>query len=104
MHWNHPLDTMKGLFSFARASILVLTLLAGGQNISMAQTGDVAAPMFSLFLIGDAGEPDVGATDNIKLLKKQLDQAGEKSAVVFLGDNIYPKGMPHPDHKTRASK
>lgn len=56
---------------------------------------------YTVFLIGDAGEPEVANSPNILLLKKQLDAAGEKSAVIFLGDNIYPAGLPDKGHKQR---
>lgn len=53
------------------------------------------APMQSVFLIGDAGAPAKEGTDPVfAMLKSQMDAAGKKGAVVFLGDNIYPKGLP----------
>ncbi len=59
----------------------------------------------SIYLIGDVG----GAKDGIPSiplieLKKQLkvDQRGDENTdVVFLGDNIYPVGMPPEGHKDR---
>ncbi len=71
------------------------------QIASLAQPSN-KAPDYTVFLVGDAGEPEVGGSDNMKLLKNQLDLAGARSAIVFLGDNIYPKGMPPPGHKTRV--
>jgi hypothetical protein len=49
----------------------------------------------TLFLIGDAGEPDprqVGSP--LDSLAVQVAAAPERSIVVFLGDNVYPAGMP----------
>jgi hypothetical protein len=49
----------------------------------------------SLFLIGDAGEPDprdIGAP--LESLTVQVAAAPQRSIVVFLGDNVYPEGMP----------
>lgn len=49
----------------------------------------------SLFLIGDAGEPDpraVGAP--LDSLTAQVAVAPQRSIVVFLGDNVYPEGIP----------
>lgn len=58
---------------------------------------------FSLFLIGDAGEPDTHGKDAVlNTLSEKLKLKGKNSSVVFLGDNIYPKGMvdeEHPDRK-----
>ena len=50
-----------------------------------------------ILLIGDAGEPQ----KNESVLKKLFQWASftpEKTTVVFLGDNIYPKGMPEAHH------
>ena len=50
---------------------------------------------YSVFLIGDGGAPRVDITEpTFRLLETQLEEAGENAAVVFLGDNIYPSGMP----------
>jgi len=57
-------------------------------------------PVYSLFLIGDAGEPYENPT--LVLLKKELEKVGDKGGVVFLGDNIYPQGMPPKGHPLRA--
>lgn len=49
----------------------------------------------TLFLIGDAGEPDpheVGAP--LDSLFAQASVAPERTIVVFLGDNVYPGGVP----------
>jgi hypothetical protein len=57
---------------------------------------------FSVFLIGDAGQPlPDGQDPTLNLLRQQLMQAGKNSAVIFLGDNIYPKGLPNEEHVTR---
>jgi predicted phosphodiesterase len=48
-----------------------------------------------LFLIGDTGKPKLHDTDEVfQLLKLKLKEAGENSTVIFLGDNVYPKGLP----------
>ncbi len=46
---------------------------------------------FSVFLIGDAGQ-DTSSNEILLFLKNEL-QKNTNSAVVFLGDNIYPKGF-----------
>ena len=58
---------------------------------------------YSLFLIGDTGAPQLeGAQQVLRTLQYQLKRSGDSSSVVFLGDNIYPDGMPVPDHDTRT--
>jgi hypothetical protein len=49
----------------------------------------------TVYLIGDAGLSE-GNTANatLKSLKNRLDNASENSTTIFLGDNIYPAGMP----------
>jgi hypothetical protein len=52
---------------------------------------------YSVFLIGDVGSPipiEKGGEPSLNFMRKQMLQAGSKSAVVFLGDNIYNQGMP----------
>ncbi|MEM9260871.1 MAG: metallophosphoesterase, partial [Bacteroidota bacterium] len=53
-----------------------------------------AAPVYTVYLIGDAGAGNADWTPPaLVALQKQLAYAGENSALVFLGDNIYPDGM-----------
>jgi hypothetical protein len=51
-------------------------------------------PVFSVFLIGDAGY-NVFPDSTLRMLKSELlsKKYNGKSAVVFLGDNIYPAGL-----------
>nr|WP_299387331.1 metallophosphoesterase [Allomuricauda sp.] len=47
------------------------------------------------YLIGDAGKSPRGELNSsLKSLKEELDQAEDNSTVIFLGDNIYPAGLP----------
>jgi hypothetical protein len=49
----------------------------------------------SLFLIGDAGEPDPrGIGVPLDSLSAQAAMAPQRSIIVFLGDNVYPEGIP----------
>jgi hypothetical protein len=49
----------------------------------------------TLFLIGDAGEPDPRAVGTpLDSLTTQAAVAPEKSIIVFMGDNVYPAGIP----------
>ena len=55
-----------------------------------------------IFLIGDAGEPDgYDKSPNLQLLRSKILAAGENSTVVFLGDNIYPVGLPEKENEER---
>lgn len=57
----------------------------------------------TFYLIGDAGGASLGkSTDALIAFKKVLDTADTKGDyTVFLGDNIYDKGLPPKDHPNR---
>ena len=106
-----------------RLSILLLFLLSGsllltngctsvkpvsGGTLPEIDSGqpDSAQRAHSVYLIGDAGwvSPDP-LPPVLKNLQKDLEQSGKNSSVVFLGDNIYPKGLrPKGHRKRKASK
>jgi hypothetical protein len=56
------------------------------------------------FLIGDAGASKIGETsDALKALKKHTSSLNtEGDYTIFLGDNIYPNGMPEKNDDSRA--
>ena len=57
----------------------------------------------TFYLIGDAGNSPVGSkTEALKEFEKTLSKASKHSTALFLGDNIYPSGMPKKDHSDRA--
>lgn len=63
----------------------------------------------SFYLIGDAGYADDTITrSTLSVLKERLDKAEKNSTLLFLGDNIYPYGMPgdkkDPDYRVAAIK
>lgn len=57
----------------------------------------------SLYFIGDAGEPFITGSTLGRVLRSVIETSQTKSTVLFLGDNIYPKGMPAYGGKNRAS-
>jgi hypothetical protein len=56
---------------------------------------------YRVLLVGDTGAP--GSVDGpfLTLLDTRLERLGESSAAVFLGDNLYPDGMPPVGHEDR---
>jgi hypothetical protein len=56
----------------------------------------------SLYLIGDAGAPADSGEPVLQALRTDLLAHPGEKLVVFLGDNIYPKGMPEADAPDRA--
>ncbi|MBL4669961.1 MAG: metallophosphoesterase [Flavobacteriales bacterium] len=55
-----------------------------------------------IFLVGDAGEPEAKTFKVFDALLKQVKPIEEKSTIIFLGDNIYPGGMPNKTEKGRV--
>ena len=52
----------------------------------------------TLFLIGDAGEPDPRLPDTVlDSMAVQAAAVGPKGTIVFLGDNVYPSGSVEPN-------
>ena len=57
----------------------------------------------SFYLLGDGGNSPIGSTSEaLKAFKSELNKASENSTAIFLGDNIYPKGLPIKNDKSRA--
>ena len=63
----------------------------------------LAQESYSIFLVGDAGEPTIVDSEQLNLLQTKVREAPGKTAVIFLGDNIYPKGMPDEEEKYRET-
>mgnify|MGYP001945759833 CR=1 FL=1 len=56
----------------------------------------------SFYLIGDGGNSPIGSkTRALQEFKSQLENASKHSTALFLGDNIYPSGMPNKKHEQR---
>ncbi|HKL91558.1 MAG TPA: metallophosphoesterase, partial [Allomuricauda sp.] len=57
----------------------------------------------TFYLIGDAGKSPIGDLNHtLKNFKKVLDRADSNSTTIFLGDNIYPAGLPDKKDSTIA--
>ncbi|RKR15139.1 calcineurin-like phosphoesterase family protein [Maribacter vaceletii] len=59
----------------------------------------------TFYLIGDAGlSPENKLNPTLKLFKERLEKAEDNSTVLFLGDNIYPAGLPDKDKDVKGHK
>ncbi len=74
---------------------ICVTIKSNAQNQSAEPT--------TFFFLGDAGEINEHAAQNLQQLQKDLSQTQGKKVVVILGDNIYPHGMPAMDTKDRLA-
>jgi hypothetical protein len=77
----------------------LLVLLAACAGAPRATTAPVPVPRpddveTAVFLIGDAGAPAPGGEPVLRALSRDLAGTAAPSVVVFLGDNIYPRGLP----------
>ncbi|APD06218.1 hypothetical protein UJ101_00679 [Flavobacteriaceae bacterium UJ101] len=56
----------------------------------------------TFFLLGDGGNaPEGGSLSTLLNLQKRLQKANENSTLIFLGDNLYPEGMPDKNSENR---
>jgi hypothetical protein len=92
----------SGLLCLAAAT---LTAIASCSNVEpyYGSYSGLSAPISAdddivarLLLIGDAGEPDPTGEPALEALAQQVNQVPKRTTVVFLGDNIYERGMPEP--------
>ena len=58
----------------------------------------------SVFLIGDAGKKGDIQSKVLSLMRSQLEQTAEEKTVVYLGDNIYPSGLPPKDYEKKRAE
>lgn len=70
------------------------------QNNIEIDSSEVA---YTFYLMGDAGNAAIDSTTiALKDLTNRLDSQDKNATVLFLGDNIYPKGLPEKNTKERA--
>jgi hypothetical protein len=87
--------------------VIALTILACTPALKPATLSPAPVPPMdsielALFLIGDAGSKAYDAEPVLAELARQADSFRTiKRFVVFLGDNVYPRGVPAVGHPTR---
>lgn len=105
---RHPINRMSALSAFLIAAFLSAcgTTALFQSHSPLADAEDLPPDStleYRIFLIGDGGAPSRDTAEvNFMLLDRALADAGERSAIVFLGDNIYPSGMPPETSPARA--
>lgn len=73
------------------------------QGVAKTDTETQKEVAHTFYLIGDAGlSPMGGMNKALKIFKNKLDKADANSTAIFLGDNIYPAGLPDPKDSTIA--
>lgn len=61
----------------------------------------IAQSDVDIYLIGDAGAPNLGEDPNLEYLKLITSTADSSDILIFLGDNLYPEGLPDEEHPQR---
>lgn len=56
---------------------------------------------YTLFLIGDCGEPVIHESAVGGVLAREIKKSGTNTTVIYLGDNVYPAGIPAEGKKGR---
>ncbi|HEX9937790.1 MAG TPA: metallophosphoesterase [Longimicrobium sp.] len=74
--------TLSGCFQYVRGMGRVIPGLAETDTLEL-----------NLVLIGDAGLPAPGGEPVLRALRDEISKHSKNTFVVFLGDNIYPRGM-----------
>ncbi|KDN56357.1 metallophosphoesterase [Flavobacterium seoulense] len=91
------------LFFYSVVALLIISSCAthdsqfgkNSKKITFTNDKDTTKIAHRFFLIGDAGNADEEKAQKIlKSLQEQLQQSDKNATLLFLGDNIYPKGMP----------
>ncbi|MBK9099231.1 MAG: metallophosphoesterase [bacterium] len=78
---------------------VVNTFLVAQDSISGQSQSDV---VYKIILIGDAGEPAKDINEPVlQALKTEASINPDSTLVIFLGDNIYPNGLPAEDDPDR---
>ena len=91
----NPLNGLRSDWSRVSAVLSLLLCACTGSRASTATVAPAADVVAVVYLIGDAGFPAPGGEPVLEALKQDiLETAGPEQRVVFLGDNIYPSGMP----------
>src|SRR6218665_101044 len=72
-----------------------IQLNKNSNNNQITEVIDSSKIEHTFFLIGDAGNADEEkAKLTLQALENQLEKSGKNATLLFLGDNIYPVGMP----------
>jgi UDP-2,3-diacylglucosamine pyrophosphatase LpxH len=90
------IDTFA-LFRFLLTGLLVLSV------IETAQAQRTSPVTHTFFLVGDAGEGYVSGETFGSVLRDHISRTGPATTVLFLGDNIYPAGLPETGSRSRQS-
>ena len=87
------------LVSFLIGSAQKIYYAPGNENPEHIITEDSTKILYTVYLLGDIKDP-LPDSKNLTLLKNHISKEGDQSAVVFLGDILYPLGLPDPANES----
>ncbi|MBP4138510.1 metallophosphoesterase [Flavobacterium geliluteum] len=107
-HLNNKLNTY---LAFVSLILLVASCATHkvqyGKNVTADNTEnatDTIKIAQTIYLVGDAGNADEEkAQQTLELLHQRLKKSGKNATLLFLGDNIYPKGFPSNNNATEKA-
>jgi hypothetical protein len=68
------------------------------------QPDPATSPLHRVALLGDPGAVATDGTDNLlRLLQHWQQETGPAGTIIILGDNVYPTGLPAPEHPGRVA-
>jgi hypothetical protein len=67
----------------------------------MSQVAPASDVETTIYLIGDAGAPDLDREPVLEALASDAANIRDSAVIVFLGDNVYPRGLPAPNGEDR---
>ncbi|WP_452218952.1 metallophosphoesterase [Lacinutrix undariae] len=95
---------MRKRFKNIYVMVLLLTVFGCAtfktqyKNAEFKKEASTKPVAHSFYLIGDAGNSPIGTkTDALKAFEESVTKADKNSTAFFLGDNIYPSGLPKED-------
>ncbi|WP_405564704.1 metallophosphoesterase [Polaribacter sp. Asnod6-C07] len=81
------------LISFIHSCATVKMQVTEGQKFNIKKKD--AKLLHSFYLVGDAGNSEFNKRDSaLSYLNQVIEEANKNSTLIFLGDNVYPKGIP----------
>src|SRR5688500_3624997 len=83
----------KRIYNLALLLLSFAWCAAQNDSASAPQTG-VDSVIHRIFLVGDAGELHGDTHPVVEWLRKHADWNDPNNTVIYLGDNIYPLGLP----------
>ncbi len=90
----HKIIVINILFVFVLATAAQkIYYAAGNENWESGIPEDSTELLYTVYLLGDI-KYSLPGRKNLQLLKNHISKEGNQSAVVFLGDILYPDGLP----------